>query len=63
MKLTLETYGKKYLYEEDRDDYSLSEMLEIIEGILLNAGYRFEGYLDFITEEEAVVISEDNSKL
>ena len=39
MKLTLETYGKKYSVETDYDDVNLTEYLDFFKGLLLQATF------------------------
>jgi len=51
MKIIIEQENNKYVYETDKLDILLSEMLEVFEGLLYQMGYRFKGELDFIEEE------------
>ncbi len=39
MKLTLETYGKKYTIETTEDDLTIDEYLDIITGLLYQATF------------------------
>jgi hypothetical protein len=39
MKLTLESYGKKYSVETDYEDVTLTEYLDFFKGLLLQATF------------------------
>ena len=54
MKLTYECrngeQNQKIIIENDTEDANISEVLEMVEGILKAAGYIFEGHLDIVEE-------------
>ena len=51
MKITIEQYDHKIIYELNHDDVSMDKMLEILEGMLKAAGYVFSGNLDILDDE------------
>lgn len=42
MKLTLETYGKKYSVETEEDDLNIHEYLDLVTGLLYQATFSEE---------------------
>ena len=50
MKITIEHYENKITHEVPYEDVSIDKMLEIIEGLLIATGYRFNGTLEIVEE-------------
>ena len=50
MKITIEHYENKITHEVPYEDVSIDKMLEIIEGLLIATGYRFNGSLEIVEE-------------
>lgn len=50
MKVTIEHYENKITHEVTYEDVSIDKMLEIIEGLLIATGYRFNGSLEIVEE-------------
>ena len=50
MKITIEHYENKITHEVPYEDVSIDKMLEIIEGLLIATGYRFDGSLEIVEE-------------
>ena len=51
MKITIEHYENKITHEVPYEDVSIDKMLEIIEGLLIATGYRFDGSLEIVNNE------------
>jgi hypothetical protein len=52
MKLTLESYSKKYSIETDNDDLNIEEYTEIIVNLLISAGFARETIIECFNEME-----------
>ena len=48
MKIQIEAYGKKHTFECDYDDFTTSEIIEIITNLLISAGYDYKNIKDEI---------------
>lgn len=50
MKIKIENYNKYFTFEEEREDYNIHEMMDILESLLISIGYHpdtvKEGFLD-----------------
>lgn len=42
MKITIEHYGEKHIFESEREDYDITEVIEIIKNLLISTGYGIE---------------------
>ena len=42
MKITIEAYKKKHTFESEYDDFTTSEIIEIITNLLISAGYDYK---------------------
>jgi hypothetical protein len=50
MKLTLETYGKKYTIETQHEDLSLEEYFDFFKGLLLASSWMEDSVNDYVIE-------------
>jgi len=50
MKLTLETYGKKYTIETQHEDVSLEEYFDFFKGILVASSWSEDSVQEYIIE-------------
>ena len=48
MKITIEQYDHKIIYEVPYNDVTMEQMLEILENLLKCTGYRFDGNLEIV---------------
>ena len=48
MKIQIEAYGKKHSFESQYDDFTTSEIIEIITNLLISAGYDYKNIKDEI---------------
>ncbi|QHB38763.1 hypothetical protein HWC92_gp02 [Flavobacterium phage vB_FspS_morran9-1] len=46
MKITIEAYKKKHTFESKYDDFTTSEIIEIITNLLISAGYDYKNIKD-----------------
>lgn len=42
MKIQIEHYEEKHTFESVREDYTITEMMEIIKNLLISTGYGIE---------------------
>lgn len=52
MKITYESYGRKYSIELDHDDVTLDELVPLIRHLLLSAGFHQSSIQQYFIEEE-----------
>lgn len=52
MRIEIEHYGQKYIFESKADDYTLEEVALIIKNLLYSAGYSLEGINEIILTDE-----------
>lgn len=52
MRIEIEHYGEKHIFESKSDDYNLSEVAVIIKNLLHSAGYSIEGINEIILTDE-----------
>ena len=52
MKISIESYGKKYTTETERDDLSISEHTEILINLLISIGFSRETIINDFKEVE-----------
>ena len=50
MKISVESYGKKYTVECENDDLTMEEYIDILNNILLSIGFAQETILDGLDE-------------
>jgi hypothetical protein len=50
MKLTLESYRKKYSVETEGDDLDINEYIDIMTGLLIQAGFHRDTIKEVIVE-------------
>ena len=48
MKITIEAHKKKHTFESQYDDFTTSEIIEIITNLLISAGYDYKNIKDEI---------------
>lgn len=48
MKIQIEAYKKKHTFESEYDDFTTSEIIEIITNLLISAGYDYKNIKDEI---------------
>ena len=46
MKITIEAYKKKHTFESEYDDFTTSEIIEIITNLPISAGYDYQNIKD-----------------
>lgn len=52
MKIQIEAYGKKYSFESEDNDFTSSEVIEIIVNLLVSAGYSKENIIEIMNQYE-----------
>lgn len=52
MRIEIEHYGEKYIFESKADDYTLTEVAVIIKNLLHSVGYSLQGINEIILTDE-----------
>jgi len=52
MKITIENYKKKHIFESDFEDFSSEEIIEIIVNLLICVGYSKENIIEIMNQYE-----------
>lgn len=54
MRIEIEHYGEKHIFESKSDDYNLTELAVIIKNLLIACGYSIEGINEIILTDDTI---------
>jgi hypothetical protein len=52
MKITIENYKKKHIFESEYEDFTSEEIIEIIVNLLICTGYSKENIIEIMNQYE-----------